>query len=104
MRHMVHYIVTPEAGLKIEARPGGPGPVVGRLVERFKPEAMYLCPVRRECWMVVDLPTPADMAEMMIAIVGFAGAYPEIMPVMTGQEFGPVVAKAMPAARKILDG
>jgi uncharacterized protein DUF3303 len=104
MRFMVHWKLTPEAGTAIEKRPGGPGPVIGRIVERFKPEAMFLAPTRRECWMVVSLSEYADIAEAMITFSELTGEYAEFTPVCTPQEFPAVVAKAMPAARKLVDG
>ena len=103
MKHMVRIQVTPQAGHDIEARPGGPGPVMGRLVERFKPEMVYMSPARREIFMVCDL-NASDMAEFMIAGCQLAGQYPEFIPVMEGKEFGAIVGKAMPAAKKLIEG
>jgi hypothetical protein len=103
MKHMVRLQVTPEAGIAIEARSGGPGPVMGRLVERFKPEALYMSPARREIFMVCEL-SPTDMGELMIAGCAISGQYPEFIPVVEGKEFGALVGKAMSAAKKIVDG
>jgi hypothetical protein len=103
MKYMIRTQVTPQAGKDIEARPGGPGPVVGRMVERFKPEAVYMCPARREMFMVCEL-NPTDMAEYMISASAIAGQYPEFIPVIEGKEFGEVVGKALPAAKKLIDG
>ena len=103
MKHMVRMQITVQAGHDIEARPGGPGPVMGRLVDRFKPEAMYMCPSRREVIMVCDLDS-ASMAELMIAGSHLAGQYPEFIPVLDGKEFGAIVGKAIPGAKKIVEG
>lgn len=103
MKHLVRMPITPQAGHDLEARPGGPGPVVGRLVERFKPEAVYMCPARRELFLVCDL-TSADMAELMIAGGQLAGQYPEFIPVLEGKEFGAVIGKAIPGAKKLVEG
>jgi hypothetical protein len=35
------------------------------VAERFRPEAFYGNPTRREIFMVVNLDTPAQMAELM---------------------------------------
>jgi hypothetical protein len=70
MKHMVRMQLTPQAGRDIEARPGGPGPVMGRLIERFKPEIVYMSPARRELFAV----------------------------------FGAAVAKAIPGAKKLIEG
>jgi hypothetical protein len=103
MKHMVRIQITPKAGHDIEARPGGPGPVVGRILERFKPEAVYMSPARREMFLVCNLEL-ADMAELMIAGSELAGQYPEFTPVIEGKDFGGIVGKAMPAAHKLLEG
>jgi hypothetical protein len=95
--------VTEEAGHKLESKPGGPGPVMGRLLERFKPECVYMGPTRRQLFMVCDL-SVADMAELMMAGTEIAGEYPTFHPVIDGKDFGQIVGKAMPAAKKIIDG
>jgi len=103
MKCMVRWQVSVEAGKAIEARAGGPAPVMGRVMDRFKPECVYMSPIKRELFMVCEL-SPQDMTELMIIGSNLAGAYPEVIPVITGQEFGGVVGKAMPAAHKILEG
>ena len=42
----------------------GPGPVVAKIVERFRPEAVYGNPARRQVFMVVNLDTPAGMSSL----------------------------------------
>jgi hypothetical protein len=64
---------------------------------------MYMSPARREIFMVVDLEA-ADMAELMIAGTTLAGQHPEFTPVVEAKEFGALVGKAMPAAKKIVEG
>jgi hypothetical protein len=103
MKHMVRIPVTVAAGHEIEKRPGGPGPVMSRLAERFRPDAMYMCPARREVFMVCNLET-ADMAELMIAGSNIGGQYPEFLPVIEAKEFGGVVGKAMTGAKKLIEG
>jgi hypothetical protein len=53
--------------------------------------------------MVCDL-TPTDMAELMIVSGAIGGQYAEMLPVVTGAEFGGVVGKAIPGAKKIVEG
>jgi hypothetical protein len=103
MKHMVRISITPQAGHDIESRPGGPGPIIGRLVERFKPEAVYMSPARREIFMVVNLDA-ADMGELMIAGTTLGGQHPEFIPVVEGKEFGALIGKALPAAKKLIEG
>jgi hypothetical protein len=103
MKHMVQIRVTPQASQDIESRPGGPAPCISRLVERFKPETVYMSPAQRALFMVCEL-NAADMAELMIAGCRFAGQHPEFIPVIDGKDFGGLVAKALPAAKKLVDG
>ena len=103
MKHLVQLRITPQAGHDLEVRPGGPGPVVARLIERFKPEAVYMSPAKRELFLVCDL-DPADMAELMLAGALVSGQHPEFTPVVDGDEFGALVGKALPAARKLVEG
>ena len=104
MKYMVNFEISPEAGKQIEAQPGGPGPTVKRLMDRFKPEATYFAMSRRACWWVIDLDSAADVAELMIAVTDIAGSYPEITPVASGADFGGVIEKALPAAKKLVSG
>jgi hypothetical protein len=73
------------------------------MIERFKPEMVYMSPARREVFMVCELST-TDMAEFMIAGCSLAGQYPEFIPVVDGKEFGTVVGKAIPSAKKLVEG
>ena len=102
MKYFVKISLTPEAGTAIESRPGGPGPIVDRLLERFKPEVVYMTCSERTLFMFVDLPDPADIAELMIAGTGIAGAYPTFIPVISGDQFPEVVGKALSGAQSIL--
>lgn len=101
MKFLVQVSLTQEAGIAIENRQGGPGPVIGRVLERFKPEAVYMTTTERTLLMFVDLPGPADVAELMIAGAEIAGAYPKFTPVVSGKDFEGVVSKAIPAARSL---
>jgi hypothetical protein len=103
MKYLVQLEGTPEAGLRMEARPGGPGPIVARIIERFAPEAVYMSPGRRTVIMVCEL-THADMTELMIVGSHIAGRHPEFIPVVDAKEFGAIAGGATQAARKLIDG
>ena len=103
MKYLVQISLTPEAGSKIESQPGGPGPIVGRLLDRFKPEAVYMTCTERTVYMVVDL-NASDLTELMIAGTEIAGAYPTFTPVVPASEFGDLVGSAIPGAHKIIEG
>lgn len=103
MKHLVQIKFTEQAGHALEKRPGGPGPCIGRLIERFKPEAVYMSPSQRATYMVCDL-EPADMAELMLAGSALAGRIPDFIPVVSGGEFSALAGKATAAANKLVEG
>ncbi|MCC6995969.1 MAG: hypothetical protein IT370_15275 [Deltaproteobacteria bacterium] len=103
MKHLVQIQITTQAGVELEARPGGPGAVIGRIVDRFKPEAVYMSPAHRAIYLVCDL-TTSDMAELMLVSHRFAGQNPVFTPVIEGKEFGAMLGKALPASRKLFEG
>ena len=43
----------------------GPGPVFAKLAERFHPEAFYGNATKRQVFMVVNLDTPVQIAELI---------------------------------------
>ena len=61
---------------------GGPGPVFGYLVKRFRPEVMYGSALQRSLMMILDLPTVDDLAELMIASGRSAAAEPRVVPLI----------------------
>ena len=103
MKHLVHIQFSPQAGEALGSRPGGPVPVVGRLIERFKPEAVYTSPARQAIFLVSEL-SPPDMAELMLAACQLAGQHPDFIPVVDGKEFGAIAAQALPRAKALIDG
>ncbi len=75
MRYLVEGHASMERGNTIDTGEG-PGPIFAKIVERFRPEAFYGNPSRRQVFMVVELETPAKMAELMYIFTWFAGAEP----------------------------
>src|SRR6516225_3543688 len=84
-RSIVLYLVearaSMEAGNAIDSR-AGPGPMFAKIVERFHPQAIYTNPTRRQVFMVVDLDTPAQIAELMYILTWFASTEPTFTPIM----------------------
>jgi hypothetical protein len=62
-----------------------------------------MCPARREVFMLAEL-SSADITEFMIAGCHVAGQYPVFLPVIDGKDFGAIVGKAIPGAKKIVEG
>ena len=76
----------------------GPGPTFAKIADRFRPEAIYGNPFRRSVMMVVNLETPAAMAELMYALTWFTGAEPTFTPLMKPE----VYAEAIENAKRIV--
>lgn len=53
--------------------------------------------------MLAEL-SSADITEFMIAGCHVAGQYPVFLPVIDGKDFGAIVGKAIPGAKKIVEG
>lgn len=94
MKYLVHIQATAEAGNRIESA-GGPGPLFGWLVERFKPEAAWGSPVTRQCYLVVNYDDPVAITETMLAVASVVGNEPTFLPILPLSEFGGVVQKAI---------
>jgi hypothetical protein len=97
MLYLVEAWASMELGNTID-KGEGPGPVFGQIAERFRPQAFYGDPSRRHVYMVVDLDTPADMAELMYILTWFAGQEPKFTPIMSPE----VYAEALANAKKIV--
>jgi hypothetical protein len=63
MLYLVEAHPSIENGNAIDAGEG-PGPVLVKIAERFNPQMLYGNPSRRQIFMVVNLDTPAQMAEL----------------------------------------
>ena len=72
----------------------GPGPVIAKIVERFRPKAIYGNPSRRQVFMVVELDTPAKMAELMYVLAWFVDVEPTFTPLMSAEIYGEAIANA----------
>lgn len=98
------YLVTVEAewnaANKLDSGPGGPGPLFGYIAERFRPEAFYVMADRRGCVWVLDLADGAAMTEFTHVVIARAGTYPKFVPLMTAQEAGGAIPKAIAEAKK----
>jgi hypothetical protein len=73
MRFMVEIDAGMEKANAIDAG-GGPGAMLAKLGERFKPEAVYGKASLRGDYIVVDLKSPADISELMYALTWGTGA------------------------------
>ena len=98
MKYLIEIDVSPQAGNELERNKGGPGPVVNRLFETFKPEHAWLATSERKIVMIMNIDNDADMGAMMIAASTIAHAYPKFTSVVPAKEFGAVVERAIQKA------
>jgi hypothetical protein len=86
MLFMVQIAADREYANRIDAE-GGPGPIFGKIAERFRPQGFYGNPTRRELIMIVELETPAKVAELMYVLTWFAGSEPTFTPLVKPEIF-----------------
>jgi hypothetical protein len=72
----------------------GPGPTFGKIVDRFRPEAIYGSPNRRTVIMIVNLETELQMAELMYALTWFTHSEPTFAPIMKVEVYGEAITNA----------
>ena len=96
MLYMVELHASMERGNEID-RKGGPDAVFQYIVERFKPQAIYGTPTRRQIFMVVELENEADTAELMYVLTWFAGTEPTFTPIMAPETYGQAIENAKKA-------
>jgi hypothetical protein len=78
---------------KIDAA-GGPGSTFAKIVERFRPQAFYGNPTRREGIMIVELETAAKVAELMYVLTWFTGGEPSFTPLIGPELFDEAIKNA----------
>jgi len=93
MQYLVQVRASMERANTIDAGEG-PGPIFAKIAERFRPGVFYGNPTRRELFMVVNLDTPAQIAELMYALTWFTGAEPSFTPIMRPEIFGEAIVNA----------
>ena len=94
--YLVEATASIERGNAIDDQ-GGPGPVFEYIGKRFKPAAFYGNPTRRQVFLIVDLPSDADMAELMFILTRTSGTEPKFTPLMSPELFGKAIMNARKA-------
>lgn len=93
MLYLVQVRASMERANSIDAGEG-PGPIFAKIVERFRPEAFYGNTTGRETYMVVNLDTPVQIAELMYILTWFTGGEPTFTPMMPPEVYGEAIANA----------
>lgn len=95
MLYLVQAQASIERGNDVDAK-GGPAPIFAHIGQRFRPQAFYGNPTRRQIFLVVDLPTPEDVAELMYVLTWATATEPTFTPLMSPELY----ARAIENARK----
>jgi hypothetical protein len=96
MKYLVEAHASMERGDAIDQK-GGPATLFAYIAERFKPEAFYGNPTRRQVFLIVELPSEADVAELMYIFSWAVGAEPTFTPVMAPDVYAQAIANAQRA-------
>ncbi|MGA7075322.1 MAG: hypothetical protein WBZ42_02060 [Halobacteriota archaeon] len=100
MRFLVYFEVPTQVGNRLDFEEGGPGQIIGYMMDRFAPEAAYTQAGARAVFMVADL-DEAQMTEIMLIVSKKLGTYPEFTPVVPGAATPGIAAKAIEEAKKV---
>jgi hypothetical protein len=93
MLYLVELHPTIEVGDRVDAGEG-PGPMIAKITERFRPQAFYGNPTRRQGFMIVELETPAMMAELMYVLTWWLKTEPVFTPLMAPEIYAEAIANA----------
>jgi len=91
--------VPTQVGNRIDFEEGGPGKIIGYMMNRFAPEAAYTQAGMRAVFMVADL-DEAQMTEIMLITSKKFGTYPEFTPLIPGDSTPEIAAKAIQEVKK----
>jgi hypothetical protein len=98
MRYLVS--ITPDAEVNNEIdRNGNVMPLMDKLKEIFKPEALYLEAAQRKIWMVIDFATAGDLNKLTCIGIFKYGARPEFRPLFSEEEN----TSAIPASLALME-
>jgi hypothetical protein len=100
MRYLVYFEVPAEVGNRIDFEGGGPGRIIGYMMNRFAPEAAYTQAGMRAVFMVANL-NEAQMTEIMLIVSKRLGRYPEFTPVIPGAATPDIAATAIEEAIEV---
>lgn len=100
MRYLVYFEVPVDVGNRIDFEEGGPGQIIGYMMNRFAPEAAYTQAGMRAVFLVADL-DEAQMTEIMLIVSKRLGTYPAFTPVIPGAATPGIAAKAIEEAKKV---
>ncbi len=93
MKYIVQIEIDPDVGADIESRPQEIQEVVGKW-QALNPIGMYFHTTRRAVTIIVDVPNEDAMFEALHRTWQIMSTYPEVSPVVDGQEFPQLLKRA----------
>jgi hypothetical protein len=96
---LVYFEVPAEAGNRLDFEEEGPGQILGYMMNRFAPEAVYTQAGMGAVFMVADL-DETQMTEIMVIASKRLGTYSEFIPVIPGAATPGIAAKAIEEVKK----
>ncbi len=99
MRYMVYIEIPTDVGNRLDFEEGGPGKLIGYVMEQFKPEAVYVEAGTRNSVMVAEL-NEAKMTELMVFVSKKFGTYPEFTPLIPAGAVPEIAGKAIEAVKQ----
>lgn len=93
MLYMVELVAGMEQANAID-RADGPGEMFAKVKQRFRPQSIWGDPTGRHVFMVVELGSPAEIAELMYVLTWFNGSAPRFTPLMDPETYGEALVNA----------
>jgi hypothetical protein len=99
MLYLIYFAIPTEVGNRIDFEEGGPGPVIGYMMSRFKPQAAYAEAGTSNVLMVADL-DEAKMTELGLFVRKKFDITPQFTPLIPAEAILELAGKAIEAVKQ----
>ena len=99
MLYLVYIEVPAEVGTRVDFEEQGPGHIIGYVMNRFAPEAVYIKAGTRASFIVADL-NEAQMTELMLIVSKNFGTYPKFTALIPAAAIPEMAGKAIEEVKK----
>ena len=99
MLYLVYIEVPAEVGTRVDFDEQGPGQIIGYMMNRFAPEAVYIKAGTRASFIVADL-NETQMTELMLIVSKNFGTYPEFTALIPAAAIPEMAGKAIEEVKK----
>ncbi len=100
MLYLVYFEMPADVGTRLDFEEGGPGQILGYMMNRFAPQSAYIEAGTRNGIMVADLDI-SQMQELMIVMSKQFGSYPEFTPLIPAQDIPGIAGKVIEEVKKM---